>query len=186
MNQSAIPAKDRMEPMPATRATLEISRHSPKKVFLRPVLQRIKAKFINPDVHTFKQGLPVPNHPILLRMAKQMREAAQKVDPAVQGAYGTISEVEKRESERCRAEDNPSGLLFSQPLPLMRADWFIAQVSANMRMRINYHAAGMDDDTVTLDAALGIDDAEGSLYDNDPTFDRNSIPNQYKYIYGGE
>lgn len=143
------------------------------------------SKFINPDIHTFKQGLPVPDHPILNKMARQMREAAQKVDPSTPGPYGTISDVEKRESERCRAEDNPVGLLCSQPLPLMRADWFVAQVSGNMRMRIYYHAAGMDDDTVTLDAALGIDDAEGSLYDNDPNFDRNSIPKEQRIIRAG-
>ncbi len=144
-----------------------------------------EATFVEPDLHTFKKGLPLANHPILLQMARQMREAQQKSDPSSLLGFGKISPVEMNESSRCQQEENPAGITCSNPLPLVRADWFVAQVAGNMRMRIYYHAAGMDDDTVTLDAALGIDDVEGSIYDNDPNFDRDSIPKDQRIIRAG-
>lgn len=127
--------------------------------------------FLKSGIHTFKDGLPFSNDPSLLKMAKEMREASQKI-PSGLLAYGDVSQEESQDSMKCRTEDNPAGISCSSPIPLMRANWFIAQVSANMKMRLYYHGAGMDDDTVTLDAALGIDDVEGFLNDNDPNYVR--------------
>jgi mono/diheme cytochrome c family protein len=143
------------------------------------------AGFVEPDVHTFKNGLPVVKNPILERMARRMREAAQKNSTDSNAKFGIISAEEAADSKRCQSENAPAGVSCSNPSPLMRADWFVSQVAGNMRMRIYYHAAGMDDDTVTLDAALGIDDVEGSIYDNDPTFDRQSIPKERRIIRAG-
>jgi hypothetical protein len=128
--------------------------------------------FLQPGVHTFKDGLPYPDDPRLRRMARQMREAGQKLTAGTFLAYGAASTKEAQESDRCHKEEAPIGITCSKPIPLMRANWFIAQVAANMKMRIYYHAAGMDDDTVTLDAALGIDDVEGFLNDNDSDYVR--------------
>jgi len=127
--------------------------------------------FIKAGVHTFKDGLPFANDQVLLKMAREMREAGQKLPPGAL-AYGEISPEEAQDSLKCRAEEKPLGIACSSPIPLMRANWFIAQVAANMKMRLYYHGAGMDDDTVTLDAALGIDDVEGFLNDNDPNYVR--------------
>lgn len=52
-------------------------------------------------------------------------------------------------------------------------------------MRLYYHVAGMDDDTVTLDAALVIDDEEGFLLDNDPDFVLRQYPKDKKIIRAG-
>lgn len=143
------------------------------------------AGFVDPNLHTFEDGLPVVKHPVLEKMARQMREAAQKSDPTSLSKFGSVAQSEAADSKRCQSEANPVGVQCSNPLPLMRADWFVSQVAGNMRMRIYYHAAGMDDDTVTLDAALGIDDVEGSIYDNDPEFDRDSIPKEKRIIRAG-
>ena len=126
--------------------------------------------FIKPGIHTFKDGLPLPNDPSIKAMAKKMREASQMITTSSL-RYGEISAEEAAATAKCQTEDSPLGIACSFPVPLMRANWFISQVSANMRMRLYYHVAGMDDDTVTLDAALGIDDVEGFLNDNDPNFD---------------
>lgn len=144
-----------------------------------------ESKFVKPGEHTFDTGLPVAKHPILARMAKAMREAPQKSDATSLAQFGQISAQEKLDSERCQKEDNPAGISCSNPIPLVRADWFVSQFAGNMRMRLYYHGSGMDDDTVTLDAALGIDDVEGSLYDNDPDFDPQSIPKERKIIRAG-
>lgn len=126
--------------------------------------------FIQPNLHTFKDGLPLPNDPILKSMARKMREAGQIITTSPL-KYGEIAAEETAETAKCQTEEKPVGVSCSNPIPLIRANWFIAQVSANMRMRLYYHIAGMDDDTVTLDAALGIDDVEGFLLDNDPNYD---------------
>jgi mono/diheme cytochrome c family protein len=127
--------------------------------------------FVKPGIHTFAEGLPVADHPALKKMAQAMREAAQKVDAANPDAYGEVSLAEAADTKRCQTEQNPQGITCSFPAPLLRADWFVSQVAANMRMRLYYHGAGMDDDTVTLDVALAIDDVEGFIVDNDPGFD---------------
>lgn len=144
-----------------------------------------ESKFVVPGEHTFEAGLPVANHPILKRMAQAMREAPQKSDEPSKVQFGYISAQEKADSKRCREEANPTGIKCSSPLPLVRAEWFIAQFSGNMRMRLYYHGSGMDDDTVTLDAALGIDDVEGSMYDNDPDFDPAALPKEKRIIRAG-
>lgn len=133
-----------------------------------------KSPFVKPGIHTFAKGLPLADHPAMRRMALGMREAEQKIDAANPEGYGEVSLAEAADSKRCQSEVNPQGIICSFPSPLLRADWFISQVAANMRMRLYYHGAGMDDDTVTLDAALAIDDAEGFIVDNDPGFDPSS------------
>lgn len=143
------------------------------------------APFVQPDLHTFKDGLPLVKNEILARMSKRMSEAAQASSAESDAKFGTISTEEASNSKRCQTEASPSGVSCSKPIPLMRADWFVSQVAGNMRMRIYYHGSGMDDDTVTLDAALGIDDVEGSIYDNDPTFDRQSIPKEKRIMRAG-
>jgi hypothetical protein len=101
-----------------------------------------------------------------------MREAGQRLGgPAEQGGFGAVEPPEAADTTRCQTEDAPEGVVCSHPAPLLRADWFIAQVAGNLQMRIYYHMSGLDDDTVTLDAALGIDDVEGIIVDNDPAFD---------------
>lgn len=147
--------------------------------------KKSEADFVQPSVHTFEKGLPNAKHPILTKMAQQMREAAQKSDENSIKSFRQVSALEKSESKRCQQEATPAGIECSSPTPLMRADWFVSQVAGNMRMRIYYHASGMDDDTVTLDAALGIDDVEGSIYDNDKAFDRESIPKEQRIIRAG-
>lgn len=147
--------------------------------------KKTESKFLKPEEHTFQSGLPVANHPILKRMAQAMREAAQKSDPTSLVTFGGVSAQEKADSKRCREEINPAGIECSNPLPLVRADWFISQFSGNMKMRLYYHVAGMDDDTVTLDAALGIDDEEGFLLDNDPDFDPKQAPKEKKLLRAG-
>lgn len=147
--------------------------------------KRSLANFVDPDTHTFKNGLPIVDNPILKKMAMQMREASQSSDIMSLHQYGVVANQEKINTKKCQAEPNPQGVSCSNPLPLVRGDWFISQVAGNMRMRIYYHASGMDDDTVTLDAALGIDDVEGSMYDNDPEFDRDLIPDEKKIIRAG-
>lgn len=144
-----------------------------------------ESKFVVPGEHTFEAGLPSANNPILKRMAQAMREAPQKTDEPSKVQFGYVSAQEKADSKRCREEANPAGIKCSSPLPLVRADWFIAQFSGNMRMRLYYHGSGMDDDTVTLDAALGIDDVEGSMYDNDPNFVPGSLPKDKRIIRAG-
>ena len=129
------------------------------------------SSFVKPGIHTFAEGLPVADHPGLKRMAQAMREAPQKVDAAKPDGYGEVSSAEAADTKRCQTEQSPQGLTCSFPAPLLRADWFVSQVAANMRMRLYYHGAGMDDDTVTLDVALAIDDVEGFIVDNDPGFE---------------
>lgn len=142
------------------------------------------SKFLKPE-HVYEGGLPVANHPILKKMAMQMREAGQKNSELSLKTYGLVSDEEKADTRKCQLEIEPEGISCSNPLPLVRADWFVSQVSGNMQMRLYYHASGMDDDTVSLDAALGIDDQEGSMLDNDPDFDRNIIPEEDRIIRAG-
>ncbi|NBX17476.1 MAG: hypothetical protein EBR09_08945 [Proteobacteria bacterium] len=147
--------------------------------------KKTEAEFVKPSVHTFENGLPLAKHPILSKMAMQMRESGQKSDENTVKTYRLISATEKNNSKRCQEEANPAGIECSSPSPLLRADWFVSQVAGNMRMRLYYHASGMDDDTVTLDAALGIDDVEGSIYDNDKNFNREMIPKEQRIIRAG-
>lgn len=147
--------------------------------------KKSEANFIDPALHTFEQGLPLPNNAILKRMALQMTEAAQKSDEISLKNFGAVSALELSDSQKCRSGTPTPGIQCSYPTPLMRADWFVSQVAGNMRMRLYYHGSGMDDDTVTLDAALGIDDVEGSIYDNDINFDRSTIPQEQRIIRAG-
>jgi len=131
------------------------------------------SSFLDPEKHTFKDGLPRPRSAALDAMAKEMREAGQALaaSPAARKGYGEIDDAEAADTARRRAEAAPKGVVCSKPAPLLRADWFVAQVTGNLEMRGYYHMSGLDDDTVTLDAALGIDDVEGIIVDNDPNFD---------------
>lgn len=147
--------------------------------------RRSESHFIQPERHTFQEGLPVADHPLLKMMAQEMRESAQKIDDASSRVYGGIAESERADSKKCQQEANPAGVQCSYPLPLVRADWFVSQVAGNMRMRIYYHASGLDDDTVTLDAALGIDDVEGFLRDNVQSFNWDNVPKEQKLMRAG-
>ncbi len=147
--------------------------------------KKSESKFLDADAHTFKEGLPFAKHPILTKMAREMREAGQRLEPTAASTFGIVPQAEINDTLRCQAEEKPADLSCSNPLPLVRADWFVSQVAGNMRMRIYYHAAGMDDDTVTLDVALGIDDAEANMIDNDPDFKEDSVPKDQRIIRAG-
>lgn len=129
--------------------------------------------FIDREKHTFRAGLPRARSTQLAKMTQAMREGAQKLAGAKAGAYGEIEAPERDATAACKQSTSVD---CSNPMPLMRADWFIAQVTGNLQMRLYYHLSGLDDDTVTLDAALGIDDVEGQLVDNARDFDPKKWP----------
>ena len=104
----------------------------------------VNSAFLDAAKQTFPKGFPLPNHPQLQAMVANLRETG--TDSA--GKVGT-----------------------SRPIPIMRGDWFIARVSSDMGMRLYYNLAGYHPTTVELDTALGIDDVEGLMADNDPAFD---------------
>ena len=131
------------------------------------------SEFLKPGEHTFKDGLPFPQNPMLKEMALKMRESGQNPESTKELDWTKACQNPKSDYSDC-----------SSPIPLMRADWFVSQVAANMRMRLYYHVSGMDDDTVTLDAALGIDDVEGFLYSPDPDFNPNNTDKE-KIIRAG-
>ena len=132
--------------------------------------------FIKADIHTFKNGLPIPADARLRQMTNEMSESPQQLNSGSPISYGATPNAERVQSAQCLGEAAMRPVGCSLPVPLMKMDWFVAQVSGNMQMRLYYHLSGLDDDSVTLDAALAIDDVEGIIIDNDPNFDSSTWP----------
>jgi len=132
-----------------------------KPVLLREVedsviLQNIDAAE-NGTIQIAKQD---KNLAVTFKTITPAEPAVQKLNPAL--PHNTLTNPLQYSTEH-------------NPIPLMRADWFIAQVSSNYQKRIYYHLAGIPDDTAVLDIALGIDDEGALLRDNEPDLTGKSL-----------